>query len=52
MAGISRWNHGRIIRHSAIKNSDSQPNTGSQRGQDRSIFVRVKLLENVAMVWA
>jgi hypothetical protein len=26
------------------------PTTGSQRGQGRSIFVRVKLLENVAMV--
>jgi hypothetical protein len=28
------------------------PTTGSQGGEDRSIFMRVKLLENVAMLWA
>jgi hypothetical protein len=28
MAGLSRWNHDRIIRHSAIKNGNSQPEHG------------------------
>jgi hypothetical protein len=51
MAGISRWNHDRIIRHPAIKNGNSQPEHRFPRGSRSFDFrARVKLLENVAMV--